>query len=375
MTGNNLNLSESSLNNVGKSGVSKASAKKIVSYFESNSSHSLEILLKELNSDGRIKAFEEMKAPASEWLYCLNPFEEAVKSYFDLIPVPILPIQYPLSFIKNRIAKQYELSEALKEKFTHKQEALTKEDAIVIIEMMGSLLRDSSNIPNEIVDDFISCSLDPELANTKNETLNSFLLYSQFDFYLELIANIDLGINELAELIEQQSPIKNIVRDKLCLDLLGNAIETYYSSEDNSVHSCFDGLLHCMKDDLSIKAKAVNESQDKGWRELASLINIDSDSSESLSDVHYNQIKKWRKGEDKPSGKKLKAFISNYLEYIDKKEDKLLGVYFHLIKILDHLGGEILDGAPNQEKAMLHIKEVLSQYPIYYKKCQEGELN
>lgn len=365
-----LDLSDSTKRNLGTVGVGSNSAQKIVDWTKSILNPDLLTQITLLAHNSSEFSFNKSSSISLEWLAFLEGISRSPQRKKLNINDQTL-----FNFINKRCRNENSLYENIINKI--RDSSLEVKNLKEIWQLMKVLWANDTLVPKEklnLISTFFDDSdiTDESLAEDNQELFHASI-YLEYDFYLEAIAHFEVGVLMYFKRIIE---IPNIQE---CGFVLLPAIKAYsLSAEDteySSIGSCFGGLLSVLKEMLSRSDEVNNESKNSGWRKLATFIDIETDSScESLPQRQYETIKHWRKGKDTPSPKAQRSFIAQFLNHLGKKGNDLYGCIVRISLLIDKLERELLENSENRVLTEIHIKKVLSRYPIYYKKCLEENL-
>ncbi|OBT08056.1 hypothetical protein A9267_10035 [Shewanella sp. UCD-FRSSP16_17] len=187
----------------------------------------------------------------------------------------------------------------------------------------------------------------------------------QLDFYLEAIAHYEAGV-----VLAKHENKDEVVQPN---GMLTKGLMLY---ADGVGKTCFDGFLTEM-------IRVINKIHgDTSWRTVAGCIDIDESAAtgmgDSLKDRQYNCLKDWRKGKNLPSYSKLQWFFIHLFGLEDAEFIDMMLAYSKIAIGLDSLFNSIctnFKGAHFSEHELEGIlKQVLKDYPSYYLRCIEREL-
>lgn len=342
----NLSLSQSTKRNVETKGVGLSSTKKTLSWIQSLPDSTNALICKKVEF-GLLRRIA-VNSNSAQWLPFLQVFES-----FNTIPPDI--ISPALNFLKDRCDHDYQsLCSARIQIKTGKVDIHCQQS---LWSLQQQLWEGSSPVTGEQLN-----AIHQQNSNLGPDPIVRGWLCMEYDFYLQLVAFIEIGT-------------KKWINDH---SYISPALRAYAQSKELALSTacCFGGLLYALKDELHEHDSNKMENKDSGWRKLASFIEInDAGSSEPSLDRQYTQLKHWRSGKDTPSKSNFEKFTKNYLEYIQKPNDMKLAFSFAIVMMLDNLENEILDRNKREHPDLdpIHLKEqiqkVLYDYPRYYEVC------
>lgn len=274
-----------------------------------------------------------------------------------------------LEFLEHRCNTEVDLLLELKQRV--KAGTLKTTDVAEAWEAQQPLWESNPCIPVHVTDDFSQIALahSQQKSLTEQQTLTGIESYCYlcFDFYLEAITHYEVGCRMYYG--------KNKEKLENELGMITKAIYAY--ATDDTISTCFDGMLTELKD---VASELVSETS---YRKLASFIDIEEDKSiacgESLADKQYRQLKDWRNGENLPSGKKLITFLQNLDDYANTSSDFVTFLMCRITMGIDKLVNEVLVQSKrdncNPADVEKIIKKVLAAMPEYYKANLKKQLD
>ena len=366
LPGDKLNLSKSTLRNIDTKGVGVRSTEKIISFIQSLPKTEKKLIPHKIGF-GILRRLA-VRSNSVQWLPLLEVCE-------TIDGVPTGMTKPAINFLHARCDHDYKTLCSARIKIKTDQIGIENQQSLW--EIQENLWTDYSLVPIDQLQ-----IIRPNNSHLDNERISQASLYLEYDFYLQLVASIEVGILLQTKALANQLNVSFDTHGYRSFIYQG--LKIYAQSTDTSppITSCFGGLLSVLKDDLYEHDSKKTTNSD--WRKLARFIEINepspNNSSESLQDRQYKQLKRWRSGQDIPSKDTFERFTEQYLEYIQKRNDQRLSFCFLIMVMLDNLEIEILDRNkrehPDLDPVSLkkQIRKVLSGYPRYYDTCLEREL-